>query len=407
MKRNKIFILTSLFAVLLATAAIAQQRVIKVYHNNQVIQTYAISEVDSIKVEKVFLAPTNVFATLSGQQVVVTWDEVSDATIYEVYRSGDNANYTLLATDVTETIYTDATPLKGDNYYKVRAIGEAFVTELSEASNVVNCAGNTPSSDFDIFTNLSYDDMVYVEGGTFLMGAQSEDANAPGYDSDAYDDNESPVHSVTVSSFYMGKYEVTQGMWEYVMSYSGKAADGTQMSAYASDVWLGENPSSTYGAGDNYPAYYVSYDDIVDIFLPRLNKITGKTFRLPTDAEWEYAARGGNKSKGYKYSGSNLVDYVAWYDGNSGSATHEVATKQPNELGIYDMSGNVWEWCYDWKGTYSSAAQNDPAGPDSASYRVKRGGGWLFNAANCRVSYRAGSTPSFRYDNLGFRLVCQ
>ena len=270
--------------------------------------------------------------------------------------------------------------------------------------------GDTPGdvlgSEFDIFESLSYDDMVYVEGGAFLMGAQTSSSSSANYDCDAFG-YESPVHSVTLSSYYIGKYEVTQQLWEYVMNYTGAAADGTILSAVASDPWLGDsNPSSTYGKGDYYPAYYVSYEDIVNHFIPRLNKITGKTFRLPTEAEWEYAARGGNQSKGCKYSGSNTIDDVGWYSGNSLS-TRQVGTKQANELGIYDMSGNVWEWCSDWYGSYSSTSQTDPTGPTSGSYRVLRGGSWFNYAQICRVSYRGSFTPSYRYISNGFRLLFQ
>ena len=267
-------------------------------------------------------------------------------------------------------------------------------------------SGDVSGSEFDIFASLSYDDMVYVEGGTFLMGAQTSSSSSANYDSDAFSD-ESPVHSVTLSSYYIGKYEVTQQLWEYVMNYTGAAADGTILSAVASDPWLGDsNPSSTYGKGDYYPAYYVSYEDIVNHFIPRLNKITGKTFRLPTEAEWEYAARGGNKSKGCKYSGSNTIGDVAWYDDNS-SSTHQVGTKQANELGIYDMSGNVYEWCSDWYGSYSSTSQTDPIGPTSGSSRVLRGGSWFNIARGCRVSNRGHFAPSYRDSYDGFRLLYQ
>ena len=248
------------------------------------------------------------------------------------------------------------------------------------------------------FQSLEKDEMVFVEGGTFTMGATSEQGT-----SDLWD-NEYPTHQVTVSDFYIGKYEVTQQLWEYVMKYSGTCADGSTMSAYASNVWLGSNPSSSYGVGNYYPAYYVSWEDIVNIFIPRLNKITGKIFRLPTEAEWEYAARGGNKSKGYKYSGSNTIGYVAWYLSNS-SKTQQVGTKVPNELDLYDMSGNVYEWCSDWYGGYSSSAQTNPTGPTSGSLRVFRGGGWYGDANSCRVSGRSGISPYARIDYLGFRLV--
>lgn len=261
-----------------------------------------------------------------------------------------------------------------------------------------------------IFATLDNTEMVYVSGGTFLMGAQAVDPSAPNYDPDALS-GESPVHQVTLGDYYIGKYEVTQGLWEYVMNYSGTCADGTTMSAYSSGPWLGSNPSSSYGDGDNYPAYYVSWNDIVDVFLPRLNRITGKEYRLPTEAEWEYAARGGSKSRGYKYSGSNTLDDVAWYYDNAYNTTdnygsHPVGTKQPNELGIYDMSGNVWEWCSDRYGSYSSESQTDPTGPSTGSYRVNRGGYWFHDARYCRVSDRTyNGDPDYRGSGIGFRLV--
>ena len=217
--------------------------------------------------------------------------------------------------------------------------------------------------------------MVRVEGGTFQMGATSEQG------SDAYDD-EYPVHSVTLSDYYIGQTEVTQELWEAVM---------------------GSNPS--YFEGDNqYPVENVSWNDCQE-FIEKLNRLTGKNFRLPTEAEWEYAARGGNKSKGYKYSGSNDADAVAWYYDNSGSKTHPVATKQSNELGLYDMSGNVWEWCQDWYGKYSSHSQSNPKGANTGSIRVLRGGSWFFKARSVRVSNRIINTPDYRNTNDGLRLV--
>ena len=167
---------------------------------------------------------------------------------------------------------------------------------------------------------------------------------------------------------------------------------------------MGSNPSKF--KGDNLPVEQVSWNDIQE-FITKLNTMTGKTFRLPTEAEWEYAARGGNKSKGYKYSGSNTLDNVAWYTNNSSSKTHPVGQKQPNELGLYDMSGNVWEWCQDWYGSYSSSSQTNPTGPSSGSYRVLRGGSWYHFARICRVSYRLNSDPDDRYNLNGFRLVCR
>ena len=205
--------------------------------------------------------------------------------------------------------------------------------------------------------------MVYVEGGTFTMGATSEQG------SDASSD-EKPTHRVTLSSYMIGQTEVTQDLWQAVM---------------------GNNPSRFTG-GASRPVERVSWDDC-QTFLRKLNSLTGQRFRLPTEAEWEFAARGGNKTKHYKYSGSNTLDNVAWYDENSGSTTHPVGTKSANELGIYDMSGNVWEWCSDWYGSYSSSSQTNPQGPSSGSYRVIRGGSWFNYAWYCRVSYRSCRTP--------------
>ena len=216
--------------------------------------------------------------------------------------------------------------------------------------------------------------MVKVEGSTFTMGATPEQGN------DAYE-YERPAHQVTLSDYYIGRYEVTQKEWQAVM---------------------GDNPSKFYG--DNLPVDYVSWNDCQD-FINKLNQLTGLKFRLPTEAEWEFAARGGKQSKGYKYSGSDKIRDVAWYYGNSGIKTHKVGTKHPNELGIYDMSGNVWEWCGVCYYSYSSSAQTNPTGPSSGSARVLRGGSWSSYARSGRVSDRNYHYPSYRYDFDGFRVV--
>lgn len=223
--------------------------------------------------------------------------------------------------------------------------------------------------------NVSFT-MKPVTGGTFTMGATSE------LGSDAYFD-EKPTHLVTLSDYHIGETEVTQELWQAVM---------------------GKNPSFFKVGVSDLPVENVSWDDCQE-FITKLNAMTGQKFRLPTEAEWEYAARGGNKSKGYKYSGSNNIDDVAWYTDNSSNNTHAVKTKQPNELGIYDMSGNVWEWCNDWYGSYNSNAQVNPAGPTSGSFRVIRGGSWLSNARICRVSNRDSDTPDDRIIYLGLRLA--
>ncbi len=217
-------------------------------------------------------------------------------------------------------------------------------------------------------------EMVKVEAGSFDMGATPEMENP--------DASEKPVHRVTLTNNYnIGKYEVTQALWQAVM---------------------GNNPS--YFKGEDLPVEQVSWNDCQD-FISKLNAMTGKKFRLPSEAEWEYAARGGKKSRGYQYSGSNTLGDVAWNDGNSGSKTHAVGTKQPNELGIYDMTGNVWEWCQDWYGSYSSSPQTNPTGAVSGSGRVYHGGSWVSSARDCRSSYRGLSTPGARSFILGLRLV--
>ena len=227
-------------------------------------------------------------------------------------------------------------------------------------------------------SGLSFE-MVYVKGGTFRMGATEEQG------SDAYE-CEKPVHSVTLSDYYIGKYEVTQGLWEAVM--------GTTLEEQRDKK---DKDGVLYGQGSDYPMYYVNWEE-AQAFVKKLSDLTGRNYVLPTEAQWEYAARGGAKSKGYKYSGSNKLDDVAWYWENSERkyAGSPVGTKRPNELGIYDMSGNVWEWCSDWYGSYSETSQTDPAGLVSGSGRVRRGGSWHSFARYCRVSSRGDFRPGCR-----------
>ena len=216
--------------------------------------------------------------------------------------------------------------------------------------------------------------MIRVDGDTFTMGATSEQGSDT-------DEDEMPVHEVTLSAYYIGETEVTQELWEAVMD---------------------ANPSKF--KGKSRPVENVSWDDC-KTFISKLNSITGKKFRLPTEAEWEFAARGGNKSKGYKFCGSSSLGNVAWHKDNSSSETHPVRTKSPNELGLCDMSGNVWEWCQDRYGSYSSSSQTNPSGPSSGSECVYRGGGYNSNAKYCRVSYRDSNAPSYRCYDLGLRLA--
>lgn len=219
-------------------------------------------------------------------------------------------------------------------------------------------------------------DMVKVEGGTFIMGGTEEQGE------DAFSD-EMPAHKVTLSSFYIGKYPVRQEQWEAVM---------------------GKNPA--YFKGPKLPVESVNWSDCQE-FVAQLSRITGRHFRLPTEAEWEYAARGGNRSGHYKYSGSNNLDEVGWYNENSESMTHLPGEKIPNELGLFDMSGNVWEWVQDWKADFSELDQINPTGPQEGEERICRGGGWNREPDRARVSYRGDDLPDLRYCSLGLRIVME
>lgn len=216
-------------------------------------------------------------------------------------------------------------------------------------------------------------EMVPVKGGCFQMGDSFGDGIA----------NEKPLHEVCVSDFSIGKYEVTQAQWEKVMKF---------------------NPSTFKKCGDDCPVESVSWED-AQMFIKKLNRLTGRKYRLPTEAEWEYAARSGGKNE--KYAGADAADTVAWYDDNSGKTAHKVGTKRSNRLGLYDMNGNVSEWCQDWfgEGYYGRSPKSDPQGPASSEKRVWRGGSWFNNAGLVRTSYRDSSLPSERYTNIGFRLV--
>jgi formylglycine-generating enzyme required for sulfatase activity len=244
-----------------------------------------------------------------------------------------------------------------------------------------------------------------VEGGTFTMGS-------PGTEEDRGSD-EGPQHQVTVRSFFMGKYEVTQKEWQEVMNTTV-----TQQKETAGG-------DSLYGEGNNHPMYYVSWVEAVQYCNERSRKerlipaytITGEEgsetvtcnwnatgYRLPTEAEWEYAAKGGNKSVGYLYAGGNEPGAVAWYTENSEDMTHPAGMKAANELG-HDMSGNVLDWCGDWYDDYAAAAQTDPRGPGSGANRVDRGGSWNIYAQYLRSARRVKSAPTYRCNYLGFRLV--
>ncbi len=295
-------------------------------------------------------------------QTITITCETEDVDIY----------YTLDGTDPdqTSTLYLSPFNLGSSATVKARAYKEDWQeSQIASADYVIN-------SDF-----------VLVEGGTFTMG----DTRGEGQS------DEVPTHQVTLSSFYIGKYEVTQTEYQAVM---------------------GSNPS--YFSGSDKPVEQVTWYNAVEYcnarsiqegLTPCYNTTTwacdfsANGYRLPTEAEWEYAARGRTNDPDYLYAGSDDINSVAWYTSNSGSTTHNVGTKTPNSLGLYDMSGNVWEWCNDWYGSYSSSAQTDPVGSNSGSYRVLRGGGWLYDADYCRVALRYINIPFGSSNVVGFRVT--
>ena len=215
-------------------------------------------------------------------------------------------------------------------------------------------------------------DMILVEGGSFKMG--SRDGNG----------DEKPLHTVTVGSFYISKYEITQAHWFSVMGLK----------------------HASYNGCEDCPVDGVNWNDAQN-FIATINKETDKNYRLPTEAEWEFAARGGIHSKNYKYAGSDSLDLVAWYDENSGGKKHKVGEKLPNELGLYDMNGNVWEWCSDWYGElfYARSPRMNPLGPSFGTDRILRGGGWRDYKRRLRPTYRGYHLPFNRSNGDGFRLV--
>ena len=264
---------------------------------------------------------------------------------------------------------------------------------MSLRSRFVKNETNKPTIDVNV--NGVEFCMVKVEGGSFWMGAHKQyrrkwlfskepDTSIPNFDENA-ETREGPVHKVTLDGFYICKTAVTHKLWNEVIG--------------------GLSPSKLKLIDDDLPIVSVSYYDIKNVFLPRLNRLTGYKFRLPTEAEWEYAARGGKKSLGFKYAGSNLPDSVAWHQDNSKGKTHPVRTKQANELGLFCMSGNVWELCSDWASSYGSNDQQNPTGPTAGTYRVLRGGSWRNKPTENRISNRDRIRPEEKRDIVGFRLA--
>ena len=267
--------------------------------------------------------------------------------------------------------------LPNESHLTTQSVETALKETPREEENTIiidTCSPEVQNASIDFDIDGVTFKMLRVEGGTFDM-KETVSSGFLGLSTKEI------IQKTTLSDYYIGKTEVTQALWKAVM---------------------GNNPSTF--KGDNLPVESVSWNDCQK-FISKLNSMTGLDFRLPTEAEWEFAARGGNRSNHYQYSGSDNLDDVAWYGSNSGGETHAVATKNPNELGLYDMSGNVWEWCSDWYGGYSSSSQSNPKGPSSGSSRVNRGGSWVSNARLCRSSLRGSDAPGRSGDYLGLRLV--
>lgn len=304
--------------------------------------------------------------------------QIGNKILFEYDLTGDEEAEVTLTITVKGTVYTqDRLHLEGD-YGKVKPgrnkkiywnVLQDFPKGLSTTFDWELEAGGKQFK--DPVTGMEF---VFVKGGCFDMG----DTFGDGYS------DEKPVHTVCVSDFYMGKYEVTQGQWKAIM---------------------GNNPSYFKNCGDNCPVENVSWYEVQE-FIERLNSKTGKKYRLPTEAEWEYAARSGGKRE--KYAGTNdNPDNYAWYDSNSGKKTHPVGQKRPNSLGLYDMSGNVWEWVSDWYdgNYYKNSPRNNPQGPSTGSARVLRGGGWYNFPQVVRAASRGRYNPSGRGNDVGFRLL--
>lgn len=318
-------------------------------------------------------APTHVKAVMAENDLVVnvSWETVKYAQSYNVYRSDSKTGmFVLVAENVTSTYWKDRTPLSKRNYYKVSAFGNGMESIKGWAVPAV------PASEVQSFAvdGVTFT-MIKVTGGTFKMG------------SDRSSENATPIHDVTLSDYYIGENEVTQELWQVVMGY---------------------NPS--YHKGSKRPVDNVSWQDC-QTFIKKLNELTGHVFRLPTEAEWEFAAKGGIWSEDFIYSGSNDIDNVAWYGGNSYYSgdyeTKNVGTKAPNELGIYDMTGNVEEYCQDWYGEYSGSRQINPTGPVTGSKHIQRGGSFASREFACTTTFRHDDyIGPFDYDGLRIVSIC-
>lgn len=326
---------------------------------------------------------SNVAFTRQDKEVTLTYDLSKDANIRVCVSIDGGRYYGGYIENMAGDIGKDVKAGKGKKIIvydlpDLRLLPyEPDSTGFNASDTLIRFSVEVDDGSVDIKVNNMKFRMMPVAGGTFTMGCTRPRSAKHNYEA------EFPTHKVTVDSFYMGKFEVTQRLWKEVM---------------------GDNPSRwTYN--DSLPVEQVSWND-VQMFIARLSQMTGYRFRLPTEAEWEFAARGGNLSKGYVYPGQDGdPGAVAWYGMNSGNYTHPVGRKKPNELGLHDMAGNVWEWCSDWYGAYSSEDQINPRGPKHGDSRILRGGSLNSPSWGCTVSDRSWYQPDYGYGFHGFRLV--
>lgn len=343
-----------------------------VYENTSSIQRF-----DVIKVTVNGSVQSEIRVTQSGTEISVESNSVTAASKGETISVPIQSNVQWSVENENEWCIVQKNGYNLDitidrNYKMIERSGMITVKSGEVSQNIT-----ITQSGCDWFDSF---EMIDIAAGTFYMGAQKDNSSGQNYDASAYQ-IESPVHEVSISSYSIGKFEVTQAQWIAAM---------------------GSNPSIIQG--NNLPVENVTWEQVQE-FISLLNEKSGLSYRLPTEAEWEFAAKGGNESNGFKYSGNSVLGACGWYYSNSEATTHEVGSKEANELGLFDMSGNVREWCNDWFGYYDSSSSENPKGEFDGKTKVNRGGSWTTPAVNCRNTYRHTDYPNEGAQDLGFRLA--